>query len=76
MGNKEDQTLHLARVDNIVNTLACLDVFPSEKDVNDAIVEGLTADYDNSVPISTSPAFPAMISSLFLGIDTTVWRWE
>ena len=46
MGHKKDSTSYLAPVDNIVDTLACLDVFPSDGDINDAIVEGLTSDYD------------------------------
>ena len=46
MGYKEDPTSYLARVDNIVDTLACFDVFPSKQYVNNAIVEGLTSDYD------------------------------
>jgi len=36
----------LAPVDNIVDTLACLYFFPSEEDINDAIVEGVTSNYD------------------------------
>ena len=46
MGNMEDSTSYLARVDNIVDTLACLGVFSPNKDINDTIVEGLTSDYD------------------------------
>ena len=46
MGHKEDPTSYLARVDNIVDTLACLGVFPPEEDINDTIVEGLTSDYE------------------------------
>ena len=46
MEYKKDPTSYLARVENIVDTLARFDVLPSEQDVNDAIVEGLTSDYD------------------------------
>ena len=46
MEYKKDPTSYLARVDNIVDKLACLDMFPFKQDVNDAIVEGLTSDYD------------------------------
>ena len=45
MDNKEDPT-NLARANNIVDILAYLGVLPSEEDINDAIVEGLTSDYD------------------------------
>ena len=38
MGHKEDPTSYLARVDNIVDTLACLGVFPPDEEVNDTIV--------------------------------------
>jgi len=41
MGRMEDPIPFLVRVDNIVDTLSCSDVFPSKQDVNDKIVEGL-----------------------------------
>jgi len=45
MGYKEDLTSNPVRVDNVLDTIACLNTFPFKQNVNDAIVEGLASDY-------------------------------
>lgn len=49
MNRNENPNSCMARVDNVVSTLPCVDVYYSDEHVNDAIVQGLTSDYDAEV---------------------------
>ena len=44
MGYKEDLTSNPVRVDNVLDTIACLNTFPFKQNVNDAIVERLASE--------------------------------